>query len=90
LAAKESVGDPRIRVVSVLARELFLAAGEAKMRSLLGTDARRIVVEAGIAMGWEGVADRIISLERFGESGKGPEVGAHLGVDASAIVKALT
>jgi transketolase len=42
------------------------------------------VVEAGCRCGWEqftaGAADRILSIDRFGESGRGEEVAEHLGL----------
>jgi transketolase len=48
-------------------------------------------VEAGVTIGWRALArpqDAVIGLERFGESGPGPEVAEHLGLTASAIADA--
>lgn len=89
LKAKSETGDESIRVVSVLSRELFLSSTPEQLKGVLGERARCIVAEAGVPMGWEGVADRMVCLSRFGESGKGPEVGKHLGVDAASIREAL-
>ena len=43
----------------------------------------RVSVEAGVTMGWEryvGSAGAMVGINRFGESGKGPAVMAHLGI----------
>jgi transketolase len=40
-------------------------------------------VEAGVTQGWEryaGSAGATVGINRFGESGKGPAVMAHLGI----------
>jgi transketolase len=76
-----------IRVVSVTSRETFYAA-PAPVREAIGPKSARVVVaEAGIAMGWERLAEPedILSLERFGESGPGDQVARHLGLTARAL-----
>ncbi|GAS86384.1 transketolase [Mycolicibacterium brisbanense] len=48
-------------------------------------------IEAGIPTGWRAVArdrDAVVGIARFGESGPGPQVAAHLGLTASAIAEA--
>ncbi len=89
LEAKKRAEDDTIRVVSVLSRELFLSQTPEQRTRVLGRGARCVVVEAGISMGWEGIADALVCLERFGVSGPGPAVGKHLGVDADAVLEAL-
>jgi transketolase len=45
--------------------------------------AARVTVEAGVTQGWEryaGSSGATIGINRFGESGKGPAVMAHLGI----------
>ena len=48
----------------------------------------RVSVEAGVTMGWEryvGAGGATIGINRFGESGKGPAVMAHLGITAENV-----
>lgn len=45
-------------------------------------------IEAGVTTGWRALArpgDAVMGINRFGESGPGPEVAAHLGLTATAI-----
>ena len=76
-----------VRVVSVPCRESFYAAPAPVREAILPAGTRAVVVEAGIAMGWERVAkpEDILSIERFGESGPGDQVAAHLGLTARAL-----
>ena len=82
----------RVRVVSMISRELFEAQDRGFKTKLIPDGTRVIVVEAGVGTGWGGIAssrDDIISIDRFGESGKATEVAAHFGVtskDVSALV----
>jgi transketolase len=42
-----------------------------------------VTVEAGVTQGWEkyaGSSGATVGINRFGESGKGPAVMAHLGI----------
>ncbi len=73
-----------IRVVSVPDRNAFFRAPAPVRAAILAPPAKVFVAEAGIAMGWENIApsDHILSIERFGESGPGDEVAAHLGFTA--------
>ena len=68
-----------IRIVSMPCRELFFAQSEEYKESLLPMDASVMVVEAGIKMGWERLADpeNILSVDNFGESGPAAEVAKH-------------
>jgi transketolase len=76
-----------IRVVSMPCREAFLAAPAPVREAILPKGARVVVVEAGVAQGWERLArfEDILSLERFGESGPAEEVARHLGFTASGL-----
>ena len=72
------------RVVSMPSWELFEEQDAAYRESVLPKAiAARVSVEAGITMGWDryvGFAGATIGINRFGESGKGPAVMAHLGI----------
>jgi transketolase len=72
------------RVVSMPSWELFEEQNAAYRESVLPKAiTARVSVEAGITMGWDryvGFAGATIGINRFGESGKGPAVMAHLGI----------
>ncbi len=72
------------RVVSMPSWELFEEQDAAYRESVLPKAiAARVSVEAGITMGWDryvGFAGATVGINRFGESGKGPAVMAHLGI----------
>jgi transketolase len=72
------------RVVSMPSWELFEEQNAAYRESVLPTAfTARVSVEAGITMGWDryvGFAGATVGINRFGESGKGPAVMAHLGI----------
>lgn len=82
-----------VRVVSMPSRELF-AAQPAKYRdSVLPPEcAKRLVVEAGVSFGWEGIAGpegRIISVEGFGLSGPYKALAEHFGFTENNVAEAL-
>ena len=72
------------RVVTMPSWELFEEQDAAYRESVLpAAVTARVSVEAGITMGWEryvGSAGAMVGINRFGESGKGPAVMAHLGI----------
>ena len=78
-AAKES--GRKVRVVSMPSRELFEAQDTTWQRSIAPAGVPVVVAEAGIRQGWEFLTtrDRILSIDRFGESGPGNDVAEHLG-----------
>ncbi len=92
LSAMEKIKAQRpelsIRVVSMPDRNAFFAAPEPVRDAILAPPAKVFVAEAGVAMGWERIAEpgRILSVERFGESGPGDQVAAHLGFSVDAFV----
>jgi len=81
LLARQGV---QARVVSMPSWELFEAQEIAYRDSVLPPGIRaRVAVEAGVTMGWEryvGSEGAMVGINRFGESGKGPAVMAHLGI----------
>jgi transketolase len=88
--ARKACGE--IRVVSMPSRELFLAQPEPVRDAILPPGARVVVAEAGVSMGWEGIASRredILSIERFGESGPGDDVARQLGVTAERLAQII-
>ena len=77
LLAEEHI---RCRVVSVMWRERFIEA-----RDGLPAAPYTVAVEAGVTHGWRGLADAVVGIDRFGASGPGDEVLAHLGIAPEAV-----
>lgn len=80
-----------IRIVSVPDRNAFRAAPAPVRDAILSPPAKVFAAEAGIAMGWEYFApsENILSIERYGESGPGDKVAAHLGFTAEAFAEKI-
>lgn len=89
LQAVDQISANSVRIISMISRELFSIQDEAYRKSLIPENTRRIVFEAGVTLGWEGFTDEIMSLQWFGESGKGSAVGEHLGISSTAVLNAL-
>jgi transketolase len=82
----------KVRVVSVLDRERFESQDESFKRSVIPQGVRTVVAEVGVLQGWEGYVeskDDLFGLERYGASGKGAEVAAHLGYTADALAAVI-
>jgi transketolase len=79
----------RVRLVSMPSTETFDAQDEAyRNRVLPPAVTRRLAVEAGATQCWwryVGINGRILGIDRFGASGKGPEVFSHFGFTADNI-----
>ncbi|OLT05853.1 transketolase [Pseudonocardia sp. CNS-004] len=76
------------RVVSVMWRERFEEALRAGTYHL--PDVPAVWIEAGVPTGWRAIAgphDAVVGIDRFGESGRGPDVAAHLGLSAEAVAR---
>lgn len=91
LDAANKVSDKRVRVVSMISRELFEAQPSAIQEAIVPPDVRVITCEAGVKTGWERWAKPadILSLDRFGESGPAAKVGEYLGISADALAKLI-
>jgi transketolase len=93
LAARDLLAAQGVsaRVVSMPSWELFEAQDAGYKELVLPNSiTARVSVEAGITMGWDrytGTAGATIGINRFGESGKGPAVMAHLGITAENVAK---
>jgi transketolase len=95
LAAAALVPGKKIRVVSVMSKELFESQSEVIQSAIIGGkkgSVRVVTAEAGIRLGWEGWtashADNF-SIERFGESGPANKVAEHLGFTAAKLAELL-
>ena len=82
-----------VRVVSMPSRELFEAEEASRQAELLPPGVPVMVIEAGVAQGWEQIAgsrDNVLSIDRFGESGAGDAVAARLGISVANAVEQIT
>jgi transketolase len=90
LSAAELLAERGVRaaVISVMWRER-LGAVLSEQRAAL-PDVPAVWIEAGVTVGWRALArdrDDVVGLNRFGESGPGPQVASHLGLTPAAIVE---
>ena len=91
-AVADGIQGIGVRVISMVSRELFVLQDEEYRCTLLPEGVRRIIIEAGVGFGWDTFTrgnDRIISIESFGESGKGDKVATHLGISAANLLAAI-
>ena len=92
-AAKILEKDHSIRasVISMPSRELFEKAPESYQKRILPPEiTKRVVVEAGISMGWEkyaGMDSKIISIDKFGASAPGGTVLKEYGISIENIAE---
>jgi transketolase len=92
LDAAAKVTDKKIRVVSMISKELFESQPAAIRDAMIPPNARVIVSEAGVRFGWERWAkpEDIQSIDRFGESGPASKVAEHLGMTVEGLVKIIS
>lgn len=80
-----------VRVVAMPSRELFDRQPEAYKQSVLPASVtKRLVIEAGISLGWDrytGPSGSILSINTFGASGPGMEVMEHFGFSVDNVVR---
>jgi transketolase len=91
LEAAEKAPGKKLRVVSMISRELFESQPAAIREAVIPPGARVVVCEAGVRSGWERWAkpEDILSIERFGESGPAAKVAGHLGFTADALLEII-
>lgn len=90
LRAANLVPGKRIRVVSVPSIETFLAQPDALRDTIVPPEARILACEAGRSLVWDRIADGFLGIERFGESGPGAKVAAHLGLTPEALAALIS
>ena len=88
LLAKE---DIKTRVISIPDRTKFAENDSEYIKGILGSDdVLRVAFEAGVGQGWYqflGENHHLVSVEDFGESAPGEEVGEHFGFKAEKIAE---
>jgi transketolase len=92
-AVKElQAAGKRVRLVSMPCCEVFDAQPAPYRESVLPSSVmRRVAVEAGATQSWwryVGSGGRVLGIDQFGASGKGPDLFKHFGITSEA-VKAL-
>ena len=84
-------GAPTVRVVSMPSLELFEAQKAKYRRTVLPPACkRRVVVEAGIRMGWDryaGAKGVFVTMDRFGESAPYQKLQEHFGFTAAQVAE---
>jgi transketolase len=85
LRAAELAPGKGVRVVSVSSLETFLSQPDAIRDTIAPPEARILACEAGRSLVWDRIADGFLGIERFGESGPGAKVAAHLGLTPEAL-----
>lgn len=92
LEIKEPGVQKSTRIVSMISLERFLAQDDRFRTEILPSGVPVFAVEAGVGFGWTaitGTRDRILSIDRFGESGPGNEVAELFGFTAKALADML-
>jgi len=91
LKAAEGLADRKIRVVSMISRELFLFTSPPHARAALSPQKRRKVsFEAQVTFGWKCLFDDStvsIGIDRFGESGPYQKLAERFGITAAALTE---
>jgi transketolase len=81
----------RVRLVSMPSTDTFETQDEAYREQVLpGGVKRRLAVEAGATQSWwryVGTTGAVLGIDRFGASGKGPDVFTHFGFTADNIAQ---
>ncbi len=91
LTGADVASHRRVRVVSMLSRELFLTQPSAHQARILPAGAAVYAVEAGVGTGWEAITggrrDRLFTIDQFGASGRPQEVADFLGFTAEKLAR---
>ena len=89
----ELLGSDKIRVVSIPCVERFLEQNESYRRDLIPASAKKVVIEAGVSFGWQGIvggdaADTLfVTIDRFGASAPASVIAEKLGFTPEAVVQ---
>jgi transketolase len=89
LGARDLLADRGVqaRVVSMPSWELFEVQDGEYRDEVLPAGVPKISVEAGSTFGWARWVDASIGIDRFGASGKGDKVLAHLGISPESVAE---
>ena len=82
----------KVRVVSILDKNLFEEQSDDFQKEILGNAKRVIVAEAGVKTGWEGYVSSkkdLFTINRFGESGPAKKIAEDLGFTAEKLAELI-
>jgi transketolase len=88
VGAAEAMSDKKIRVVSMPSVDAFEAQDDAYRASVLA-DVPTVAVEAAVTDGWYKYADKVVGLNRFGESAPAGQLFKEFGFTVENVVKAV-
>ena len=89
---ENSLPTKAIRVLSMPCREAFYQQDARFKEAMIPSSARCFVVEAGVSLGWEGLAsskEHILSIDRFGLSAPAGEIAEELGLTSAKLLEML-
>jgi len=86
LEAAALTPNKKVKVISVTSRELVKENPD-HWKKLVPAGVRVVAAEAGVTNGWLGLADAVLGIDRFGESGPGAAVAKYLGLTAENLAK---
>lgn len=91
LEAKDRLkGKVDLRIVSMPCMETFNLLSEKEQNEILGNKyEKRIAVEALTSFGWYRYAKHVMSVDRYGLSGKGSEIAKAIGFTSDNLVKLI-
>jgi len=84
--AAAAMGDKKIRVVSMPSVDAFEAQDEAYRASVLPAGVKAVAVEAGVTPLWYKYADKVVGIDRFGESAPAGQLFKEFGFTVENVV----
>jgi len=82
----------RVKVISMLSKELFLQSPLEYRTKLLPSGVRVVTAESGVTTGWESIAtdnNALFGIDRFGISGPGDQVANEIGLTPEKLLGLL-
>ncbi len=87
--AAEALSGKKIRVVSMPSVDVFEAQDDAYRASVLPAGVKAVAVEAGVTALWYKYADKVVGIDRFGESAPAGELFKEFGFTVDNVVAAV-
>jgi transketolase len=89
VGAAEAMGDKKVRVVSMPNVNAFETQDAAYQGSVLPASVPTVAVEAGVTPMWYKYADKVVGIDRFGESAPAGELFKEFGFTVENVVAAV-
>jgi len=87
--AAKQMSDKKIRVVSMPSTNAFDAQDDAYKASVLTKGVPTVAVEAAVTGGWYKYADKVVGIDRFGESAPADQLFKEFGFTVENVVAAV-